>query len=190
MFDILIIAVQVVGLYLLADLVGGIFHWAEDTLGDVDDPIWGKVFVQPNQTHHDRPADMMKIHWLKNNIPILSFTALVLIVAYFADAMSWQLLVFAAFGGFNQQAHRFTHAPRHRLPKIIKRLQKIGVLQNAPHHWKHHIDPHVTHYCVLTPWLNPWLDKLGFWRGLERIFVPLFGAPRRPDLQTKSWYRD
>lgn len=189
MSDYLIIAAQIVGLYLLADLVGGLFHWAEDTLGDVDDPLWGRVFVQPNVVHHDRPAEMVRIPWLINNIPIFAFTALVLLAAWLTSMLSWQLWVFAAIGMWNQQAHRFGHMPRHRLPRTIKSLQRWGVLQDARHHWQHHRAPHTTHYCVLTPWVNPVLDRIGFWRGLERLLVPLCGAPRRPDLRHHSWYR-
>ena len=40
-----------------------------------------------------------------------------------------------------------------------------------------------------TPFVNPVLDRLGFWRGLERVLVPLFGAPRREDLVKYRWYR-
>jgi len=190
MIEFLTVIFQIAVLYLLADLTGGLFHWAEDTLGSADSPIWGRIFVQPNEIHHERPGDMIKIHWLKNNIPILSFTAFVLLVALAFDAVTWQLLVFAVFAGANQQVHRFAHAPRARLPGFIKWAQRKGIMQDARHHWVHHTDPHTSHYCVLTPWLNPVLDRVGFWRGMERLCVPIFGAPRRPDLKDRSWYRE
>jgi len=189
MIEFLLITVQVIALYLLADLMGGVFHWAEDTLGDSDDFFWGKVFVQPNEVHHNKPAEMIRIPWYINNIPILTVTGAVLGTAWVMDAISWQLVVFAAFGGANQQVHRFAHGNRLRLPGFIKWFQKIGLIQNARHHWIHHTAPHTTNYCVLTPWMNPVLNATGFWRVLERIFVPVFGAPRRPDLKSRSWYR-
>lgn len=189
MYETLSIAIQVIGLYLMADLLGGLFHWAEDTLGDVDGAVWGKIFVRPNVIHHDLPSQMIRINWLKNNIPIFTATAIVLGTAVLFDAITWQLLVFAAFAGMNQQVHRFAHAPRQKLPGFVKELQRVGIIQGARHHWKHHTSPHLTHYCVLTPWMNPVLDKIGFWRGLERVFVPIFGAPRRPDLMSRPWYR-
>jgi hypothetical protein len=194
MYEVLITGLmnmaQILTLYLAADLLGGIFHWAEDTLGHPDDPFWGKVFVQPNEIHHEQPNAMIQIPWLKNNVPILIATLSVVALAVLLDAVTWQLLAFAGFAGWNQQVHRFSHAPRQRLPGVVKWLQKVGVLQNARHHWKHHTAPHLTHYCVLTPWLNPVLDRLGFWRGMERVLVPLFGAPRREDLKGYSWYRN
>lgn len=183
------IMVQIVALYLLADLVGGIFHWAEDTLGDENSLIWGRVFVRPNITHHDRPADMVKKHWLPNNAPIVLGSAIILLTVWLAGNFTWQWAVFGLFGGMNQQVHRFAHAPRQNLPKIVTFLQKLRVLQDAPHHWGHHRPPHSIRYCVMTPWVNPVLDRIGFWRAAERIFVPIFGAPRRNDLADKPWYR-
>ena len=53
----------------------------------------------------------------------------------------------------------------------------------------HHSGEKNTRYCVVTPFVNPVLDRLGFWRGLERVLVPLFGAPRREDLVKYRWYR-
>lgn len=51
--DTIQILFQIMMIYLLADLIGGAFHWAEDTLGDVDTPIWGPIFVRPNTVHHE-----------------------------------------------------------------------------------------------------------------------------------------
>lgn len=189
-FIVASVLLQVIGLYLLADFVAGFFHWAEDTLGADDSPFWGPVFAAPNSVHHSDPAAMNRIHWLKNNAILFSFSATVVIATWLFGVFTWQVLVFAVFGGFTQQAHRFAHAPRVRLPKIIKALQKWYVLQDARHHWTHHTPPHLDHYCVMTPWLNPVLDRIGFWRALERILVPIFGAPRRPDLRGRNWFRE
>lgn len=189
MENILAVLVQILAIYLAADFVGGFFHWAEDTLGRDSTPFWGPVFVKPNMVHHERPGEMARIPWLINNIPIALGTVSILTVVWLLGALNWQWLLFGAIGGFNQQAHRFAHMPTMRLPKFVRFLQKIGLLQDARHHWGHHTFPHITRYCVLTPWLNPILDKLRFWRLAERILVPMFGAPRRPDLANFSWYR-
>jgi len=187
---VLLTGLQIIGLYLLADFVAGFFHWAEDTLGADDTPLWGPVFAAPNSIHHAEPSAMNRIPWLKNNAILFGVAAGVVLVAWAFDALSWQLAVFALFGGFTQQAHRFAHAPRVRLPAMVKALQRAGILQDARHHWAHHRAPHLIHYCVLTPWVNPVLDRLRFWRLMERVFVPIFGAPRRPDLRDRPWYRD
>jgi hypothetical protein len=184
------ITCQIFALYLLADFIGGLFYWTEDTLGSSNSPIWGKVFVRPNEIHHEDPGVMLTIPWYINNIANVLGTLAVIALFWAFSAISWQLWMLAFFGVWNQQVHRFSHCPSVHLPKAVHWLQKKLVIQNARHHWKHHTEPHLTCYCVLTPWMNPVLDKIKFWRGLERILVPVFGAPRRPDLIGKHWYKD
>ncbi|MCC1493197.1 fatty acid desaturase family protein [Cognatishimia sp. F0-27] len=181
---------QVVLIYLISDLCSGLFHWAEDTLGADDTPIWGPLFAAPNSKHHSEPTAMLKIHWARNNF--LPVAASILLVCAFRlfNALTWQIAVFATIAGFSQQAHRFSHTLRARLPMTVVLLQRIHVLQDARHHWEHHRPPHLTRYCALTPWLNPVLDRIRFWRVLDRVFVPVFGAPRRLDLCDEPWYRD
>jgi hypothetical protein len=181
-------AVQCAGLLLLADFIGGLFHWSEDTLGREDTPIWGAAFVRPNVIHHDTPGYMNTIPWMKNNAS--SAIALVVMLALFGafGLLYWQVVFLFCATALNQQAHRFSHAATVRLPPPIRWLQRARVLQEGRHHWKHHTEPHLTCYCVMTPWVNPVLDRLGFWRGMERVLAPVFGAPRRPDLVARPWY--
>ena len=172
------IAAQTFLLVLAADFVSGLFHWAEDTWGTADTPIWGPVFVRPNLEHHSEPSAMMRKHWLANNGILFSVTLAALALAWAMNGLSWQLVVFALTAGMGQQAHRFAHAPRHKLPGVVRFLQRLRILQTAQHHWQHHKAPHNVNYCPLTPWLNPVLDGMGFWRGLERLLSPLLGPVR------------
>ena len=177
-FEIVWTLLQCLLLVLAADFFGGLFHWAEDTYGSEDTPLWGRLFVTANKVHHDRPAEMIKIHWLRNNAIIFIFCGSVVVLVWLAGAMTWQFLLFAIVAAFNQQAHRFSHTPHQRLPVIVRLLQRARILQDARHHWGHHRVDSDSHYCVLTPVLNPVLDRSGFWRGLERMLWPLLGAPR------------
>ncbi len=177
-----LIGLQVIILCLAADFVGGLFHWAEDTIGDVDTPLWGPLFVRPNNDHHENPSAINSVHWLLSNRDILIVTGTLMALVWLTGLMSWQILVFFLFMGFNQQAHRFEHCATVRLPVPVRLLQRIGLLQNARQHWQHHRPPHRKAYCVLTPWLNPVLDRWGFWRRLERLLAPAFRMPRRPDI--------
>ena len=188
--DVLAISVQAILLYLLVDLIAGFFHWAEDTLGTPTTPIWGALFVKPNVIHHEQPNEMNKIHWFRNSLPIYGICVAVILIAWLRGTLNWQIWFVAFVGLFAQQTHRWSHSPRAALPKIVVYLQRVKVLQDSKHHWKHHRGDHNTHFCVGTPWLNPILDKLAFWRLMERILVPIFGAPRRPDLTSKPWYAD
>lgn len=189
MLDSALVCLQVVLLYLLADVIGGVLHWAEDTLGRQDTPVWGTLFVKPNILHHDQPAAMLKASWLRSNGLTFSIAAIVVCLVWISFGMSWQLLLLGVFGGMNQQVHRFAHARRQDLPKAVILLQRLRIFQDARHHWVHHRKPNNRYFCVMTPLMNPLLEKIGFWFLLERIFVPIFGAPRREDLQRYRWYR-
>jgi len=93
------VALQIIGLYLLADFVAGIFHWAEDTLGADDTPIWGPLFAEPNSLHHSDPSAMNKNHWLKNNAILFSVAFAIVAIAWALGVLYWQIVVFAVFGG-------------------------------------------------------------------------------------------
>ena len=188
-YDIIFAFFWIVSLYLLADFIAGLFHWAEDTLGTTETPIWGKLFVAPNVRHHELPLEMNKIHWFRNSLPIYAICASVLVIAWLNGGPSWQIWYLAFVGLFAQQTHRWSHTPRKALPGPVIFLQRIGILQRGKHHYLHHRDEFNTHFCVGTPWVNPVLDRLKFWLLLERLFVPIFGAPRRPDLKKYGWYR-
>ena len=50
-------------------------------------------------------------------------------------------------------------------------------------HAKHHQPPYVRNYCIAIGWLNPLLEGIRFWRGLEWLIWKLTGAvPREDDL--------
>ena len=181
--------VQVVCLYLLADVIGGVLHWAEDTLGRLETPVWGRLFVKPNILHHESPAAMLEARWLRSNGLTITIAALVVGLVSVNHGMSWQLLVLGLFGAMNQQVHRFAHARRSDLPRAVVLLQNLKVFQDARHHWVHHRKPNNRYFCVMSPLMNPLLEKIGFWFLLERLLVPIFGAPRRPDLRRYHWYR-
>lgn len=177
--DLVWVLVQVVCLILLADFTGGLFHWAEDTWGDETTPFWGPHFVRPNIGHHDRPSAILSVPWLRAARYVLAAGAAMLLAGW---VLGWQLWLYVALAAFNDQAHRLEHTPTVRLPAWARLLQRAGILQDARHHWQHHRLPHTAAYCVLTPWLNPILDRTGFWRGLEREMAPVLGTPRGRDL--------
>jgi plasmanylethanolamine desaturase len=64
-------------------------------------------------------------------------------------------------------------------------LQKIKLLQTQRHHAKHHSGEKDSHYCSVTNFLNPILEELEFWKGLERFNEKYFGLKRRLDPTVK-----
>jgi hypothetical protein len=73
------------------------------------------------------------------------------------------------------------HRSRNENGRLISALQDWGFLQNRAHHGRHHGGRRDTHYATLTPWLNPILDGLRFWRGLEAIITAVTGLRPREE---------
>ena len=173
----------------VVDFVGGFVHWAEDTFWSSETPIVGRWLVAPNVIHHTPGGGasyFLRNHWAFSSWDLLTAMILGLGAGYLLGIHMWQYYVFIAVGVFSQQVHRFSHSRKN--PFIVVALQKLHLIQDGKHHWKHHSGDKNTHYCVITPWVNPVLDRLHFWRGLERLLVPVLGAPRRTDIHKKAWY--
>jgi ubiquitin-conjugating enzyme E2 variant len=102
-------------------------------------------------------------------------------IAWFLGSLSWKVWLFAMIGVNANQIHKWAHAPG-TAPGWVRLLQRIHVLQSPSHHAGHHHDSKNRRYCVITEALNPLLDRVGFWRTLESVLVPLWTAPRRSDL--------
>jgi len=156
--------------WLLADLVPGAFHWWEDNFGDEDWPIVGPWIIRPNRLHHEAPLAFTKGgFWARNRASIV--TALILgagLVGAFG-AQPW-IIALAIGGGIANEIHRYAHQPS-SAPSWLRVLQEIGLAQSPKEHAAHHRPPYFNaNFCVLTDWLNPVLEAIGFWRRLSRAF--------------------
>lgn len=149
--------------WLIADFFSGFFHWWEDRVGNLDTPLIGRFIVQPNRYHHVEP--IRPITWVADGI--------VWPIAFAIAALWWWLLgpsvalLTALLGGLIVNS---THAWAHQPAKAawpVRMLQETGLLQSGPHHAGHHRGAHDRRYCILTNWLNPFLDQMQFWAGLE-----------------------
>ncbi|MES1988785.1 MAG: fatty acid desaturase CarF family protein, partial [Pseudomonadota bacterium] len=67
------------------------------------------------------------------------------------------------------QIHKWSHQNHSEKHAIVKWLQTMHILQGPRQHGKHHSGEKNTHYCVMTNMLNPFLEKIRFWRGLENL---------------------
>ena len=70
---------------------------------------------------------------------------------------------------------------------LISFLQDINILQTSRHHALHHTDPKNSHYCTITNYLNPVLDTLRFWDGLEWLLAKTIGLNRQPDTSVRGY---
>lgn len=157
--------------WLFADLVTGAFHWWEDRLGRADMPIIGKWLVEPNRLHHVEPMAFTRGSLADRSLACAVAAAIVAGLWLLAFGPSVFCLFFAIGGMAVNEVHRLAHLGK--TPGVLGVLQDIGLIQSPAHHAGHHRGEHDRRYLVLTDWLNPVLDRVGLWSGIERLLVRL-----------------
>lgn len=150
--------------WLMADLLSGIGHWAEDRYFREDWPVLGPLVASPNQLHHQQPtAFLAGGYWQRNSTTLAPTWAAA--AACWACGQNWWALVFLCLSQANQ-----THAWSHqRAGQAVRLLQSGGLLASPREHAKHHRAPFDMAYCVMSDWLNPWLDHFCVWSRLETL---------------------
>ena len=180
-FQIAFMAVEVLGTILVADFLSGVLHWLEDSYGQPDWPITGRLVTQPNIIHHHSPRYFTKHSWLKSAEVLLGLGAMILVAALMMDALTWHILLVLLLGVNANEFHKWAHQSARDRPKIATWLQRVRILQTPAHHARHHLSGKDTNYCVLTNFVNPMLDKLSFWRTLEAFVASFLGLEKRVD---------
>jgi ubiquitin-conjugating enzyme E2 variant len=162
---------KALGTVLFADFITGLVHWLEDSYWSLETPILGKWIVEPNLAHHKNGQEFLKKSWLESSWDLLIAGILLVFICADLHRLTWEVWLFAVIIVNANQIHKWAHITRdENKPKFIALLQKYYLLQRTNHHGQHHRKPNNTHYCTVTNALNPILDKVGFWRGLEAIF--------------------
>lgn len=164
--------------WMLADFVSGLVHWWEDR-AIVGASRWGYInsIRADNERHHVMPGYLLRYSWWGNINTTAPLAWGLSTICYVIHAP--QLLVFTfGFLGIGNLIHRFAHEPDRRLPWLVKILQDIGLFISPKQHSNHHYgvtgrlisrEESTRTYCVMSSWLNPWLDRIGFWNLLERV---------------------
>ena len=172
---------QAAATVLVADLATGTLHWAEDAYGHPDTPLFGKLFIRPNIVHHHFPRYFLKKSWWQSSADLLLVNAAIIGVAASLGWLTWHVWLFCFLAANSNHIHKCAHRTRKENGPIISALQRWGILQNPAHHAIHHTDPKASRYCVITNLVNPVLDGLHFWAGLEWVIAKTTGLKRRPD---------
>jgi ubiquitin-conjugating enzyme E2 variant len=183
--------------YLAADFFSGIVHWFCDTFFEEDTPLIGRMLIEPFREHHRDPLAMTR-HGFAEIVgnSCLAIAPLLAAVAFFALPASGTplslvahsaLLTFAVGAVITNQFHKWAHLPAP--PRAVVRLQHAGLVLRPVHHGGHH-RTQAGAYCVATGWMNPLLDRLGFFPAAERAFCALglpmsITAPRWGELQRR-----
>jgi ubiquitin-conjugating enzyme E2 variant len=173
--------------YVFSDFLSGFVHWAGDTVGDESTPIFGPNFVRPFRFHHVDPEDITRHDFVETNgnncivaAPVLLLVLLLL--PHHTGALFYTFLVVAftalfvfATNQFHKWAHTKNPAPWIRL------LQRANLILSPEHHVVHHTSPRDKYYCITVGWMNPLLDKIHFFRFIEKVFTRIDPNSLRPD---------
>ncbi len=178
---LLIILLKIAVAVLLAELVAGAVHWFEDAYVREDTPVLGPIMARPNIVHHHFPRYFTRNTWWESSRDLVALSAGLIGAAWYFKFLSWPVWLFAAVSANANQMHKWTHRTPKENGRVITWLQRMRVLQTPRHHAIHHTDPKNSHYCTVTNVLNPVLDGLRFWDGLEWILAKTVGLRRRED---------
>lgn len=170
---------------LAADFVVGVFHWIEDAYLRDDCPVLGELVARPNILHHYRPRHFLKKSWVASCWDLWLVAGLILTAVWVFGTLTPAVWVFALLAGNANQIHKWAHRSRRENGPWINLLHDLRILQGSKHHAIHHTDPKSTHYCVITEFLNPILERIRFWTRLECWLRKAFGVRRRSDTSNR-----
>ena len=185
--DVIGIALAAVLGYVVTDLLSGVVHWAGDTVGDESTPIFGPNFVRPFRFHHVDPEDITRHDFVETNgnncivvSPVLLLEMLLLprqtgVLFFISVVIACTALFVFCTNQFHKWAHMKNPAP------WVRMLQRAHLILSREHHVVHHTSPRDKYYCITVGWMNPLLDKIHFFRFLEKVFTRIDPNSLRPD---------
>jgi TMEM189-like protein len=161
--------------YVVADFISGFVHWAGDTLGDAQTPVFGRGFVTPFRYHHVDPKDVTLHDFVETNgnncivvAPVLGVLMMVTPRTVGLWFYACTTMVFTSLFLFcTNQFHKWAH--EERASGLIRRFQRMGLILSPERHALHHASPQDRSYCITVGWMNPVLDRIGFFRACEAI---------------------
>ncbi len=154
--------------FLAADVASGLLHWWCDTYLAPTTPLLGPMIIAPFREHHEDPAALGRHHWLERN-GNNCLAALPLLLLAFCTLRPWQsacawhgvasgcLTAASITLGLTNQIHAWAHAEN--APRLVRWLQRTGVLIAPERHALHHMGSRERAYAVVSGWSNRWLDR-------------------------------
>ncbi|NRA36685.1 MAG: hypothetical protein HRU15_00965 [Planctomycetes bacterium] len=175
------VCLKALGIVFISDLLVGFVHWLEDRYGQESWPIVGKTVIAPNLLHHDKPRAFLKNSWWASADYQCMAAAACFVISVLCGFFTWELALFLILAINGNEVHKWSHRSKKENGSIITALQRWHVIQSRAHHGRHHGGDRDTHYCSLTPWVNPLMDKFKFWRALEWCILKTTGVGPRLD---------
>jgi ubiquitin-conjugating enzyme E2 variant len=181
--EILLLACKIVLVWLITDVVSGVFHWWQDAYGDPFWPVVGTHITRPNILHHYAPRALLAKSWFNSSRTLLAIAMVIAGIAWSVGALHWPLVLGLSLIVNMNQVHKWSHESPRKNPAPVRWLQQWGVLQSPAQHRLHHIAGRDTNYCILTNIMNPVLERVHLWAALEWMLAHGFGITRRGDAQ-------
>lgn len=178
------VLLQILLCILITNFISGVGHWWQDAYSNPKWPVVGQIVAQANLDHHASPRKFLKNSWLLRNSTPLVLAALIGLLFWVLGGLTWQVALVLLLLSLINEFHAFSHRTYKESGRLVVALQRIGLLQSRKHHGWHHRAPYDCHYCILTNWLNPLLDRLNIWYYLELVVAFLFGI--RPIRNTSA----
>jgi len=165
----------------LADFLSGVYHWLADNFGDANTPIFGRQ-IAAFQGHHRQPWIITEREFC-NNIHGIALPAIPLLVLALAAGSGPQYFAFISILStgivLSQHLHRWSHMKAQALPGVVVWMQDRNLILSRKGHGAHHKQPFDCNYCIVTGWMNPVLDRLQFFPGVERVLNERTGVVPR-----------
>jgi len=158
--------------WLGADFIAGLFHFVEDRYWDESTPIVGRLVGGPNKKHHSEPRAFLRGNYWQRNYTTIMPASVGVGLCLCLEPLRDYWLMFAFLTQANE-VHCWAHQPG-KVNWLVEALQETGLVQSARHHNGHHGAPYDIRFCVMSCWLNPWLDRGRFWIALEWLIWKIF----------------
>lgn len=140
----MIIFVEIVLGYALADLLSGIYHLMTDAGYNLP------AQIRDFSKHHAQPWTMTF-----DASPMIAGVPVMLGAPFFPCPWFFFTL------GFGMSICQFTHYWTHNKPnRFVGLLQKARLIISPRGHWKHHKAPFACNFCILSGWNNVWMNAI------------------------------
>lgn len=164
---ILVVIFKVFFIYLMADFATGIFHFYADQFGQINGKFMSKS-VNLLLLHHVEPGKILTQTYWELTRGVYKFATIIFPVSLFFG-FSWEFLLFLIISAQANIVHRWSHYNYESTPFLAKLLFRINMIQGRTHHAIHHRDGFNSYYCVMSPFLNPILEKTNFWNRIIKL---------------------
>ena len=158
----------------IIDFLSGMVHWFFDNQIRPGPTLLGRIAID-FLDHHVHPNRTTEVGFFVSAYrPALLVSMPIIIASIWASSTPLtQGCVFwvGVLSLYVPQTHKLAHASEQRVNWTTQVMQRSRLILNPGSHDGHHQNNNIS-YCVFTGWLNWPLNRLGFWRFLDRLFPP------------------